>query len=87
MGFEEAVAISRRLAGDDPSNAESQSGLAVTVGSRKCCNAGAERAQVEQALAIRRRLAQQDPSNADWQSAWQTYNRVGGAWQGRGRAK
>ena len=88
--FEEALAISRRLAEQDPSNAGWQSDLAVAhnrVGGvleaqGKLTEA---RAAFEEALAIRRRLAEQDPSNAGWQSALAVaHNCVGGVLEAQG---
>ena len=68
--FEEALAISRRLAEQDPSNAGWQSALAAAhnrVGGVLEAQGKLTEAQAafEEALAIRRRLAEQDPSNAE----------------------
>ena len=70
--FEEYLAISRRLAEQDPSNAGWQRELAVAhsrVGGCLEAQGRLEAAQAafEEYLAISRRLAEQDPSNADWQ--------------------
>jgi tetratricopeptide (TPR) repeat protein len=70
--FQEARAISRRLADQDPTNAGWLRDLAV-VHSRVggVLEAQGElteaRAAFQEALAIRRRLADQDPTNAGWQ--------------------
>ncbi len=73
--FEEALAISRRLAEQDPSNAGWQSDLAVAhnrVGGVLETQGKLTEAMAafEEALAISRRLAEQDPSNAGWQSGF-----------------
>ena len=73
--FEEALAIRRRLAEQDPSNAGWQSDLAVAhnwVGGVLQAQGKLTEAMAafEEDLAIRRRLAEQDPSNADWQRDW-----------------
>ena len=71
--FEEDLAISRRLAEQDPSNAELAAGIGVGAqpGGRVLQAQGklAEaQAAFEEDLAISRRLAAQDPSNAGWQA-------------------
>ena len=77
--FEEDLAISRRLAEQDPSNAGWQRSLAVTLSRvggvlQAQGKLAAARTAFEEALAISRRLAEQDPSNAGWQRglAWRT---------------
>ncbi len=70
--FAEYLAISRRLAGQDPSNAGWQQDLAVAhsrVGGVLQAQGELTAAQAAFAeyLAISRRLAGQDPSNAGWQ--------------------
>ena len=70
--FAKDLAISRRLAEQDPSNAGWQRGLAVAlsrVGGVLEAQGKLDEAQAAFAeyLAISRRLAEQDPSNAGWQ--------------------
>jgi tetratricopeptide (TPR) repeat protein len=70
--FDQYLAISRRLAEQDPSNAGWQRELAVAynrVGGVLQAQGRLEAAQAafDQNLVISRRLAEQDPSNADWQ--------------------
>ena len=89
--FEEALAISRRLAEQDPSNAGWQSDLAAAhsrVGGVLEAQGKLTEAQAayEEALAISRRLAEQDPSNAGWQSGLAAaHNRVGGVLEAQGK--
>jgi tetratricopeptide (TPR) repeat protein len=72
QAFEECLAISQRLAQQDPNNADWQRELAVArsrVGGVLQAQGKLEAAQqaFEDNLAIFQRLAQQDPNNADWQ--------------------
>ena len=85
------LAISRRLAEQDPSNAGWQRELAVAhsrVGGVLQAQGRLEAAQAafDQDLAISRRLAEQDPSNAGWQRDLAVaHSRVGGVLQAQGR--
>jgi tetratricopeptide (TPR) repeat protein len=70
--FSEALAISRRLAEQDPSNTGWQRELAVAhnrIGGVLQAQGQFDAAQAafSEALAISRRLAEQDPSNTGWQ--------------------
>jgi len=72
VAFAENLAISRRLAEQDPSNAGWQRDLAVAhsrVGGvlQAQGKLGEAQAAFAEDLAIMRRLAEQDPSNAGWQ--------------------
>src|ERR1700752_5456561 len=67
-----ALAIIRRLAQQNPSNADWQGELAVAqrrIGDVLQARGKLEAAQAAfgEALAISRHLTEQDPSNADWQ--------------------
>jgi Flp pilus assembly protein TadD len=71
--FEEALAISRRLAELDPNNTGWQSGLAATLsllgGVLEVRGKLAEaKAAIEEGMAINRRLADLDSNNTGWQS-------------------
>ena len=89
--FEEYLAICRRLAELDPSNAGWQRDLAVAhsrvggVHGARGRLAEAE-ASFEEYLAICRRLAELDPTNAGWQRDLAVaHNGVGGVLQAQGR--
>ncbi len=91
--FAEALAISRRLAEQDPSNAGLQRELAaahIRVGDVLAAQGDLKeaRAAFAEALAISRRLAEQDPSNAGLQRDQAVaYNRVGGVLEAQGEFK
>ena len=88
--FEEYLAISRRLAEQDPGNAGWQRELGVAhsrVGDvlQAQGNLAAAQAAFEKDLAISRRLAEQDPGNAGWQQGLGVaHSRVGGVLQAQG---
>jgi tetratricopeptide (TPR) repeat protein len=89
--FEQTLAISRRLAEQDPSNAGWQRDLMLAYGQvggvlEAQGRLEAARAAFDQCLAISRRLAEQDPSNAGWQRDLAVaYSWVGGVLQAQGR--
>ena len=89
--FEESLAISRRLAEQDPNNAGWQSDLAAAhnrVGGVLQAQGKLTEAMAafKESLAISRRLAEQDPSNAGWQSDLAAaHNRVGGVLEAQGK--
>ncbi len=91
--FAEVLAISRKLAEQDPSNAGWRRNLAVAhsrmggVLEAQGQLRAAEAAFAE-ALAISRRLAEQDPSNAGWQrSLAVAHSRMGGVLEAQGQLK
>src|SRR5271166_4614588 len=82
--FEEYLAISRRLAEQNPSNA----GWQLELAGAQSRIGGVLQAQgkLEAALAISRHLAEQDPSNAGWKRELAVaQNRIGGVLQARGK--
>jgi Flp pilus assembly protein TadD len=89
--FAEDLAISRRLAKQDPSNADWQRELAVAwsrIGDIEQARGklGEAQAAFAEYLAISRWLAEQDPSNASWQRELAVaYSRIGGIEQARGK--
>jgi Flp pilus assembly protein TadD len=89
--FAEYLAISQRLAEQDPSNAGWQRDLAVAhskVGGVLEAQGKLEQAQAAfaECLAISRRLAEQDPSNAGWQRDLAiAHSRVGGVLEAQGK--
>jgi tetratricopeptide (TPR) repeat protein len=89
--FDQNLAILRRLAKQDPSNAGWQRDLAVAYGQvagvlEAQGRLEAAQAAFEQHLAILRRLAEQDPSNAGWQRELAGgHSRVGAILQAQGR--
>src|SRR5258707_11412988 len=89
--FGEYLAISRRLAEQDPSNAGWQRDLALAhskVGDVLKTQGKLEAAQAAfgEDLAISRRLAEQDPSNADWQRDLAlAHSKVGGLLGAQGK--
>jgi len=89
--FEQYLAIFRRLAELEPSNAGWQREMAVAhsrVGGVLQAQGRLEAAQAafEQSLSISRRLVEQDPSNAGWQRELAVaQSRVGGVLEAQGR--
>jgi tetratricopeptide (TPR) repeat protein len=89
--FGEDLAISRRLAGQDPGNAGWQRKLAVAhrrVGDLLDAQGKLAEAQAAfgEDLTISRRLASQDPGNAGWQrDLAAAHNRMGGVLEARGK--
>ncbi len=81
--FEEAMAISRRLAQSDPGNAEWQRDLSVShnrIGEVKVARGDLDGALAafEDGMSISRRLAQTDPANDGWQRDLAvSHNRIG----------
>ena len=90
-GVRRSLAISRRLAEQDPSNAGWQQGLGGALNQvgevlQAQGKLEAARTAFEEVLAISRRLAEQDPSNAGWQQGLSgALNQVGDVLQAQGK--
>jgi tetratricopeptide (TPR) repeat protein len=89
--FDESMAIGRRLAPQDPSNAGWQRELGAALSRvgdvlQAQGKLEAARAAFDEYLAISRRLAEQDPSNAGWQQNLAVANsKVGDVLQAEGK--